>query len=255
MVVSFVSGATMTTSSWAGETPPAFNFGRVVSSTLAAIGGQFPALFLLSLIFVGGPQLVIAFLPKELALVGLGIGLVVLIFRGAACRITYNHLLGKPITIREATGEALGRFGSLWGVGIILNLGEALGLLLLIVPGVILMAGWMCAYPIMVAENRTTFESLDRSWRLTQRSRWPLVGLLGLFVLAALVVFGVLIGIAEVFQTMLPQIGTTALVFVATPLAIVLLEILAMAGVTAAYVELKRNRDGLLGEEVASIFA
>ena len=66
-----------------------------------------------------------------------------------------------------ARGPTKGRFPSAFLVSIIFSVGVLAGLVLLIIPGIILMARWNLAYPILLAEDARAAGSLRRSWELT----------------------------------------------------------------------------------------
>lgn len=87
-----------------------------------------------------------------------------------------------------------GNFGAYFGVSFLGGLGMVLGFLLLIVPGVILMARWSAAFSIALCEDETSSGALGESWRMTDGQTWPifaalLIGLVPL--LLAMVAVGV----------------------------------------------------------------
>jgi uncharacterized membrane protein len=69
--------------------------------------------------------------------------------------------------LTAAGANAAQRVGGYIGLGILTGIGIALGLLLLIVPGLILAARWTIAAPILLAEDATIGDAMSRSWAAT----------------------------------------------------------------------------------------
>lgn len=88
---------------------------------------------------------------------------------------------------RLPEGRGHRRYGAIFGSGLLSGLGIVVGLFLLIVPGLVLVARWSVAVPIIVAENAGATESLGRSWDRTSPSAVPvfLVYLIAMLVYAA----------------------------------------------------------------------
>jgi hypothetical protein len=106
--------------------------------------------------------------------------------------------------------------------GILAGLGIALGLLLLIVPGLILLTWWSMVIPVVVLEGRRAGESFGRSRELVRGYAWNVFGVIVLTILI-LIGFRIVIGIvlfplADWLETFVTEIvvGT-----IATPFAIV----------------------------------
>lgn len=74
-------------------------------------------------------------------------------------------------------------------VSLITSVAGLLGLILLILPGLILMARWSLAGALVVARGSAVFAALGESWRLTRGFTWPIVG----FFAAVCVAFAVLL--------------------------------------------------------------
>ncbi|CAB4944223.1 unannotated protein [freshwater metagenome] len=63
-------------------------------------------------------------------------------------------------------------------VGIVAGVGVAIGLVLLIVPGIILLVLWSVAAPVVVLENPGVFKALGRSRELVRGNAWQVLGVL-----------------------------------------------------------------------------
>lgn len=85
----------------------------------------------------------------------------------------------------DYAGWTLRRIVPFFGAGLIASLATGLGFLLLIVPGLWVMAA-LSLVPAVVLVEDGGFGSLRRSLELTKGRRWPIVGLLVLVLLAGL---------------------------------------------------------------------
>jgi hypothetical protein len=105
--------------------------------------------------------------------------------------------------------------------GILAGLGIALGLVLLIVPGLILLTWWILIIPVIVLEKRRAGESFGRSRELVRGHGWSVFGVIVLTILIVIafriVLALVLIPFAEWLESFLSEVlvGTLATPFVA----------------------------------------
>ena len=245
----------MTAASISGTTGARLETGWVVSATARVLAGRALDLLILGLPFVILPAAVANLLPDDLKALRLFTGLPSLFFIGGASLLTYRELSGgERIGVGAAMRESARRFGTLWGISLISNLAMAVGVLLLVVPGIIVAVGWMPASTAAMAEGKTAFDALDRAWQLTRGSRWRLFGLLciavaAVFVLALLVVVaGVVLGLTLGLET-----GRTVGELTAAPLFAWSIQAITTVGAAAAYTALRRAAEGALG--VADVFA
>jgi len=234
---------------------PRIDVGWVVSSTLKVLQRRAVDLLLISLPFVWLPSVLSAFLPEENRSLVLARGLLGLVFVGGASLLTFRELSGGArLTAWEAIGVGSRRFGTLWGVSLISVAGAALGLVFLIVPGIILIAGRMAATTVAVAENKKAYESLDRAWSLSKGSKWRLAGLLGIAatVILALVVVPLLVLLlasAALDDQLVDAIAAVGL----GPVIEVLIAAVMTVGSAAAYTGLRIAKEGSAGD-VAGTF-
>ena len=96
-------------------------------------------------------------------------------------------------TFDSSMGEIFARVGPsilpLLGAGLLAGLGIALGLLLLIVPGLILLTLWAVIAPVVVIEKRPVFEAFGRSRELVRGHGWT--------VFFVVIITGLLSGVAS----------------------------------------------------------
>lgn len=81
------------------------------------------------------------------------------------------------------------------GASIVVGIGIAVGLILLIIPGLFLMTIWAVVAPVIVIEREGVFASLSRSRQLVEGNGWNVFGLIVILFLLMFVVVAVLAGI------------------------------------------------------------
>jgi hypothetical protein len=83
---------------------------------------------------------------------------------------------GQPVSFGRSIALALSRLPALLGLGIIVGVGQAMGLVL-ILPALWLMAVWYVAGPVMIVERLDPVATLTRAAQLSAGERWSLFGL------------------------------------------------------------------------------
>lgn len=99
-----------------------------------------------------------------------------------------------------------GRFWSVFGVVVMVNLFVTVGLLVFVLPG-LLIAAMLCFSPILVLDKGMgAFEAIGTSFRMTQRHHW---GMLGYLILAFLVGISGILGccIGALFTAAVPYLA------------------------------------------------
>lgn len=87
----------------------------------------------------------------------------------------YFLLIGMIVSSGIAPDGRKGGFGAYFVVGILSGLGLILGFLLLVIPGLVLIARWAPAYGYALIEGEGVTESLSRSWHATEPFFWPIM--------------------------------------------------------------------------------
>lgn len=124
--------------------------------------------------------------PLIVGLVGLLVGT---LYQGMVVGLVRDLRSGRrDFAIRELAGSVLPVFWRLLGAGVLIALGLVGGFLLLVVPGLYLLAVWAVAAPTIVVERRRVTEALGRSRQLVRGNGWPVLGatLTGILITAAL---------------------------------------------------------------------
>ena len=123
----------------------------------------------------------------------------------------FQYLRGEPVQAGEAFRQAMARFLPLVGLGILYGLGVGIGFVLLIVPGLILLARWAVVIPACLVEGTSPTDSMSRSASLTEGNRWKVLGVLLLTIIVFLIVYSIFhlaLNPAGIYAT---QIGTLLL--------------------------------------------
>lgn len=256
------------------------SIGRVFAQAFAAIGSNPVTFFGLTLIFGVISVLITLFEgPRGLdvqqgvlksggtaAFVGLqSISVLVSVFlsmlvQGALVRATVAHAEGRRATIGESAAAGARAALPLFGLALLTALGVAIGMVLLIVPGVILYVMWSVAAPALVEEHRGVFDSFARSRALTKGARWSifaleLVILVILWIVSA--VYGVLViasfgvgGVADLAREGLPTGWLISQVLFS-----MIVTVFWSATQNSLYVELRRWKEGFTPERLADVFS
>jgi hypothetical protein len=118
----------------------------------------------------------------------------------------------------HSTGELFGSVTPvllpLVGLAIVAGIGIAIGFVLIIIPGLILLTIWSVAAPVMVIEHPGVFAALGRSRDLVRGYGWPVFGAI---VLAALIDVAVNI-VASIVASGLSDAGTAVVNWIAATL-------------------------------------
>jgi len=101
--------------------------------------------------------------------------------------------------IDSSIGELFERvrpyLGTLIVAGILAGLGIAVGFVLLIIPGLVLLTWWCLIVPVIVLEGKRVGESFSRSRELVRGHGWTVFGIIILAVLASAIASGLIQGI------------------------------------------------------------
>jgi hypothetical protein len=107
----------------------------------------------------------------------------------------------RDFTAGELLSSATPFIAPLIGAGILAGIGIAVGLFLLLVPGLFLLTIWAVIAPVIVIEKSGVIDSFGRSRKLVRGNGWPVFGAIVvafLIVLVGAIVFGAIAaGIAD----------------------------------------------------------
>jgi hypothetical protein len=157
------------------------------------------------------------------AILGAIISLVALFWvQGALVRAVDDIRDGRAdLSLGETFQRVRPQLPSIIVGGILAGLGIALGLLLLIVPGLVLLTWWILLIPVIVLEGRSAGEAFTRSRELVRGYGWSVFGVIVLTILLVIafniVLSLLLLPVSDWLQSFLSNIivGTVVTPFVA----------------------------------------
>jgi hypothetical protein len=126
--------------------------------------------------------------------------------QGALIRAVSDVRDGRAdLSVSETFSQVYPKLGTIIVVGILLGIAIAIGLFLLIVPGLYLMTIWIAVIPAVVLENRGIGESFGRSRELVRGYGWNVFGVI---VLTILILIGVGIVVGLILSPLADWLGS-----------------------------------------------
>lgn len=104
----------------------------------------------------------------------------------------YCHAVELLLADRLAVEKKSPRYMTMFVAQAIFSVGVVLGLLMLVIPGLVLWAGWAALLGFIVVDRTSGIEALGASWRATSGSRLAIVAFISLGIMS-------LIGLALIF--------------------------------------------------------
>ncbi len=172
----------------------------------------------------------------------------------ASTFIVSDAYLGRETSAWAALGRAMSMIGRIIGVSIMSSMLIGIGFLLLIVPGVILLAGLILSTVVAVLEGRANSAALGRSWELTKGFRGK--------VLLTMICVGILlmvptIAVGAIWAVIGGETGSLGLagIEVVTSLFSILIYPFFYVVLTVIYYDLRVRKEGFDLELLASQLA
>jgi hypothetical protein len=139
-------------------------------------------------------------------------------------------------TVEEVFQRVKRYLGALILAGILAGLGIALGLLLLIIPGLILLTWWCLIVPVIVLEGKNVGESFTRSRELVRGHGWTVFGIV--------VITGLLSGIASaLIQSLFSFLDSFLRYWIGGAIASAIVSPFFAIALTLVYFKLKELRE------------
>lgn len=242
---------------YAGGEPSDVAVGRVLSRAWTVFTNNFVVFFVTTLV-VSLPNLLIETAGTASATanpsavlwkMGIAFPLVLILNTIGEAVIVYGafqDLRGQPVHLGEALRKGLARFFPILGLAIVSSIGIAIGVLLLVVPGVILAIMWSVALPVCVLEQLGPTSSLGRSSELTKGHRWKILGIVILLVIANVLgafVLGLLLAPVGFMAAVIGSLVWTALWTAYYNSVLVMI-----------YHDLRVSKEGVDVEQIAAVF-
>ena len=170
----------------------------------------------------------------------------------------YDAKTGHPSRIGTYVSIAMSRIVPVLIVTLIVGIAVYIGLVLLIVPGLWVMAVLSCAVTVVVLESLGIGASLSRSAELTQEYRWPIVGTIVVIYLIMVVVSivlsfvtGALAGV--IISTLGPTIGIIVFQIIQAAVGALTTAVIAIAFVLI-YARLREIKEGVGIDSLQDVF-
>ena len=240
---------------------PRFSIGNVVSQTFSIYSRNFIPFFLLAFV-VSLPSLLVqlsmlqdpndptpTFAAGSLVAILLS-SLLNLIVTASILYGVYQQMRGQRFTVGRSLQIAAARLLPIIGVSIVSTFIIWIGLILLVIPGIILALMLMVAVPAIVVERVGVFDALSRSKDLTEGHRLELLGLIVLY----MIIMWIVMAVVGVVLGMITGFGTGVLWTVLWQAFSVAIGLISSVGLGVLYYELRRSKEGLDLNDLASVF-
>jgi hypothetical protein len=149
----------------------------------------------------------------------------------------------RDATAGQLLQAAVPVLGQLILVGVVAGIGIAIGFVLIIVPGLILLTIWSVAAPVVVLERPGGLRALSRSRELVRGNGWNVFAVILLMVILVAVVSGVIEAVAESGGTAIGLIVRVVVSILAAPISALAAAVL--------YYELGGSARGEIPDEIS----
>lgn len=189
--------------------------------------------------------------------------LIVLWFQIVIVLTSHASFTGRPAFAGSPLIAAMKFIPGMLLIAFIYSFVSILGFYALFIGFLFVWPGWALAGPVYIFDRAGIFGSLGAAWRLVKGyKRWLLLVLVVLSIVG-MVIYSVILGISlaisgvnmfdtEATMALNQNFGSLAIVSVISSIGLYFLYGIFAAGMTAAYVELKRIREG--GTSLADVF-
>jgi hypothetical protein len=209
------------------------DIGSVISRTFSIYADQASVLLPASaavFVVVGAVSALLVVIAPVLAILAFVVILVgTTLFTGMVVELVSDVQDGRrDATVGQLFNAATPFIGQLILVGIVAGIGIAVGFVLIIIPGLILLTIWSVFAPVIVLENPGGLKPLGRSRELVKGNGWQVFGVIVVLVLGVNIVSGIIeaIGasggtaanivvrvIVEIFTAPIPALAASVLYF------------------------------------------
>jgi len=233
--------------------------GTILSQTFSVFFGNLPSLGLITLIVLL-PVMIAGGWETHRTLQGvvdpyLSVGVMLLsliltpICTGALTYGVFQGIRGEKAEVGDCLRVGFGRMLPVLGLGLVVGILSALGAMLCLVPGLILMTMWSAAVPAAVIEKCGVMEALRRSSFLTSGHRWTVFGVLIVLWLIAMV-----LGMGVGFVIVIAFGGSLWIMILLQSLVTIVTSGLQATYPTVIYYHLRSAKETIDLDEIASVF-
>ena len=174
--------------------------------------------------------------------------------QGAVTRGAIVSLNGGKASLGDCISTGIQVLLPAFAISLLAGLGELVGFMLLIVPGIILTLAWIVAIPVRVMEGRGVGAALSRSAELTRGHRGALF-LMFLVLGVAYFFFSMAMGLVFVAVAAAVSPGSVGIAaLISQPLIGGVASMVSAALVASVYYELRTIKDGVGADRLAAVF-
>ena len=130
-------------------------------------------------------------------------------------------------------------------MGIIVAICTDVGYFFLIIPGLFIALIWSVCVPAMMVEDRGIFDSLGRSYNITNGNRWRMIGL----AIVLVVIYAIIFFVAAILAAIAPIVGVIAFIIV----GVLLYPYSALIRTVLFYDLLEANGEAVVVESVTEV--
>jgi hypothetical protein len=223
--------------------------GRVFERVFKIYGEQFTLLIPAALLLFLPVALINGLLRDEggvlLSLVAAAVSVIATYwYQGMIVEAVRDILDGRrDHTIGSLFSSAAPFIGTLFLAGVLAGIGIAIGLILLIVPGLFLLTIWAVIVPSIVIDRTGVLGAFGRSRELVRGNGWRVFGVIVVLFLLQVIIGGILSAIADSATDSFVGFAIADLI-----LSVLVLPLSAIAA-TVIYVELRRIKGEALAED------
>ena len=252
------------------------SFGRVIQETFGVVRrnlGLFLTLIVGSLIIpgviigLGVMQFSTGGMTAGWSLIGLGYLVMMAAFavlQPAMIHGAFADLSGRRTTASDCLSSGFRHAVPVFLIMLLSGIAMMFGFVLLVVPGLMMLTAWLVGGPSQVVEKTGVFGAFSRSAALTKNNRWRIFGLLVLYMVVYSVVQQVLMNLAGAGMAarmaaaqsgnLNPFAAFGPAYWAVLAVMTVVNTLITYVGLAVIYFELRRVKEGVGPEALASVF-
>jgi len=215
--------------------PRELKIGAIIDKTLAVLErAAVPALIYFAALTVINGAITYFTLAMIAPLQALAIGLLKMVVGIVAGYLLLDAMVRKT-GLRSGKGEDV--FLTFFGLSLLSGLAVLVGFVLLIIPGLFLIARWSIAQPLVVARGDGVMQAFGESWARTRGNEFQiLIAMLALFAvfLAIVIAATVLFEKTDIVGIVIGQVGSSAMSAVSLALGVALYGLIVGTGEAAS---------------------
>ena len=186
--------------------------GAIIDKTLGVLErAALPALIYLAAVTVINGAITYFTLPMIAPLQSLAIQLLQMVVSIVAGYLLLDAMLRKTGLLSRKDGDA---FMTFFGLSLLSGIAVSIGMILLIIPGLFLIARWSIAQPLVVARGDGVMQAFGESWERTRGNEFQiLIAMLALLILFLAIVLAArfLFERTDVIGIIVGQLGSSAM--------------------------------------------